>query len=318
MDIARLEVFRNVARLGSLAAAARAASVDPSVVSRALAGLERELGVRLFQRTTRRLTLTEAGELYLARVDALVCELEAAREEVAGLVRGPRGRLRVTASNAFGQVVLAPLLPRFQALYPDVELELVLTDATLDLVAERIDVALRLGPRPEGDVVAAQLAPSAKHVVASPGYLERSPPIAAPADLAAHPCLAFPFEGFRSHWLFRAPDGQETAVGIGGGLTCGNAMVLRDLAIAGLGPTLVSDWLVRDDLAAGRLRRLLPEWTAAARSFDAAIWIVYPSRAFLPQKARVFIDHLREVFPRNGGSGPNCEARGSLGEVTPQ
>ena len=175
MELARLITFRAAARLGSIAAAARGAGVDASVVSRNVAALEAELGVRLLQRTTRRLELTEAGEIYLSRIEPLIDELAAAKEAAVGVVKQPQGRLRVTASSAYGQTVVAPLLRSFNLAYPDVQLELILTDNLIDLVTERIDLALRLGPTPAGDLIAARLATTQKRLVASPDYLRRSP-----------------------------------------------------------------------------------------------------------------------------------------------
>lgn len=294
MDFQRLQTFRDVAELGSLAAAARASRQDPSAVSRSIAGLEAELGVRLFQRSTRRLTLTEAGETYLSRIRPLLEELAAAHEAASGLVERPRGCLRVTTSNAYGQTVLAPLLPAFHTAYPEIDLELVCADNALDLVAERIDVAVRLGPRPVGDVVASRLRSTSKRLVASPNYLATHRPIRTPQDVSDHVCLRFLAEGYRDHWLFRDPQGQELVVPVFGALATANATVLHDMTLAGMGLTLLSDWMTDDDIAAGRLIELLPNWTAAAGHFDTAIWVLYPSRRFLPHKARVFIDHLRE------------------------
>lgn len=152
-----MRMFVEVARRGSFAAAARDRDVDPSSVSRAVALLEEELGVRLFQRTTRRVALTEAGEIYLARVTALVDELDFARDEARGVSTGPVGTLRLTASVAFGNTCLVPLLPEFRERYPGVKLELLLTDTVLDLVAERVDLAIRLGRRFDADFIATKL-----------------------------------------------------------------------------------------------------------------------------------------------------------------
>ncbi|MBD2249091.1 LysR family transcriptional regulator [Nostoc sp. FACHB-888] len=146
MDLENLRIFIEVARRGSFAAVARDHNIDPSSVSRVVASLEEELGIRLFQRTTRHLTLTESGNLYLCRVDALLDELEHARDEALAVSVGPIGTLRVTTSVAFGHKFLVPLLPEFRDLFPDLKLELLLTDTNLDLVSERVDLAIRLGP----------------------------------------------------------------------------------------------------------------------------------------------------------------------------
>lgn len=293
MDLQRLQIFRDVIRTGSFAGAARIRRANPSIVSRAISALEAELGVRLLQRSTRRLALTEAGQTYLARIEPLLEELSAAHEAAAGLVERPRGRLRVTASNAFGLSVLAPMLPRFCSQYPDVEIEMVLTDEVLDLVALGIDVAIRLGPRPTGDLVTSRWKPMQNRAVAAPSYLARAKPILTPEDVSDHPCLRFPFGDFATQWRFREAEGREVLVPVSGKIASSNALVLRETALAGLGVALLADWLIDEDLAAGRLKHVLPSWRATANGFESGVWFVYPSRSFLPQKARVFIDSLR-------------------------
>jgi DNA-binding transcriptional LysR family regulator len=271
-------------------------------VSRAIADLEVELGLRLFQRTTRSMTLTEAGELYLTRVEPLIEELARAREAAAqvsgaltgALIGAPRGLLRLTASVTFGQMRIVPLLGAFRARYPDLQVEGVFTDANVDLVADRIDLAIRLAPVVEGDVIAAKLMDTRYRVVASPGYLAAHPPIARPTDLSAHKVLLFTIKAFRTRWLFRDPGGREQAVPISGDITLSPAGSLLAAALAGLGPALLPDWLVDDAIAAGSLVRLLPDHAVTATTFDTGAWLVYPSRAYLPNKVRVMADFLRE------------------------
>ena len=292
MSLDRLKTFRDVARCGSIAAAARLIGCDPSAVSRSVASLEAELGVRLFQRTTRRLELTEAGEGYLRHIEPLVDELSVARDEALGLVGRPRGRLRVTASAAYGQTVIAALLHSFRKEFPDVELELLLTDALVDLVRDRVDVALRMGPRPAGDWIAARLAPTAMRVVANPEYLRSSPAISVPQEIAGQACL-ISIPQSRATWVFRCSDQEET-VSVAGAIATSNTLVLKRCALDGLGVAVLADWLVDEEVAAGRLEIVLPGWEVAVRGFDTGVWIVYPSRSFLPVKTRAFIDHLKK------------------------
>ena len=292
MELERLKTFRDVAHCGSIAAAARLASCDPSAVSRSITSLETELGVRLFQRTTRRLELTEAGEGYLRRIEPLVDELLVARDEVLGLVGRTRGRLRVTASSAYGQTVVAPLLRSFREEFPEVELELFLTDALIDLVGDRVDVALRLGPRPVGDWIAARLARTVMRVVANPEYLRSSPAIAVPQEIVGHACLISILQS-RATWTFRRLDQEET-VSVVGAIATSNTLVLKRCALEGLGVAVLADWLVDEEVAAGRLKIVLPGWEVAVRGFDTGVWIVYSSRSFLPVKTRAFIDHLKK------------------------
>jgi DNA-binding transcriptional LysR family regulator len=294
MQTRDLALFVDVARAGSFAAVAKERGVDPSSVSRAIAGLEAELGLRLFARSTRTMRLTEAGDGYLARIAPLVEELERAAAEARRARARPTGTLRLTASVTFGQRRILPLLPDFRARHPEVALDCRFTDATLDLVAERIDLAVRLGPTVEGDLIAARLMPTRYRLVASAGYLAAAPPLAAPADLAAHAALLFALRPFRLRWLFRNAAGRVETVPVRGAVTLSPAGALREAALLGLGPALLPDWLVDEDVAAGRLVRCLPGWRATATSWDTAAWLVYPSRAFLPAKVRAMIDFLRE------------------------
>ncbi|NNG02739.1 MAG: LysR family transcriptional regulator, partial [Inquilinus sp.] len=246
----------------------------------------------------RRLSPTEAGQAYLNRVEAILDELEKAREDALGVGAQPTGTLRMTVSVAFGQRCLVPLLPRFAEAFPRLGLELLMTDAAIELVAERVDLAIRLGPTVSGDVVCAKLMDTRYRVCASPDYLERAPSLARPEDLRRHACLAFALPDYRSRWLFRAADGKASEVPVGGRMVISNALALRDAAIVGLGPALLADWLVDDDIAAGRLVDVFPEHRVTATSFETAAWLVYPSRAFLPNKVRVTIDFLRRHLGR--------------------
>jgi len=306
MELSRAKLFIQVAHAGSFAGAARDHHVDPSSISREIAAFEGQLGFRLFQRSTRRMSLTEAGENYLARIEPLVEEWERARIEVLDTHSGPSGTLRFTASVTFGQHVLLPLLAAFRERHPGLKLDGVFTDANLDLVAERIDLAVRLAPAIEGDLVATRLMTTQYRVVASPAYLERAPAAAKPDDLASHACLLFPFKAFRLLWQFRDSAGAVVDVAIRGDITLSTAGALRHAALAGLGPALLPDWLVQADIAAGRLIWLFPDHDVTATSFETAAWLVYPSRRHLPQKVRAMIDFLKEQLgPRaQPGSRP--------------
>lgn len=293
MDIETLRLFRAVALRGSFAAAARARDTDPSAVSRAIAALEDELGVRLFQRSTRRMALTEAGTLYAERVAAVLDDLERARDEAVAVGVGVVGTLRLTASIAFGHVRLVPLLPALRAAFPRLRLEMLLSDARLDLVAERIDLAIRLGPQPEADLVGVKLFDMRYHVCASPDWVARHGMPAAPQELARHDCLLFDLPAFRTTWHFRDAAGLRSEVPVGGGLLLTSLMALRECVLAGMGPALLVSWLVADDLATGRLVDLLPAHEAGARAGGSGAWLLYPSRSYLPVKVRAVIDFLR-------------------------
>ena len=301
MEIQSLRLFVDVARHANFAAVAREHSLDPSSVSRAIAALEENLGVRLFQRSTRRMALTEAGEAYLRRVEPVIQELDAASDEAQALTSGPRGVLRMTTSVALGNRCLVPLLPKFRAEFPELTLELVLSDDNLNLVAERIDLALRLGPSVIADVIGVKLFDTRYKVCAAPAFLESSRRLRKPDDLASVASLLFTLPEFRTRWLFRDRKGSISDVAIHGHIVISNALALRECALLGLGPALLADWLIDEDIAAGRLLQLFPEYEVTATIFETAAFMLYPSRAFLPNKVRVMIDFLRRHLGRRKG-----------------
>ncbi len=297
MNLADLVLFAETARLGSFAAVAKARGTDPSTISRKLAALEDSLGLRLFQRTTRSLSLTEAGDLYLSRALPLIEELARIGVEARDTSAEPKGILRMTASVTFGQAMILPLLPAFRRAYPDIRLECLFTDQNLDLIAERIDLAIRLAPAIEGDVIAARLMTTRYRVVAAPGYLAGAPPLRTPDDIAVHRLLLFTIRPFQTRWLFRDASGTRE-VPVQGDITISPAGAIRDAALAGLGVALLPNYLTDPEIAAGRLTRCLPEWDVTATSFDTGAWLVYPSRSFLPLKTRAMIDFLGTALPR--------------------
>lgn len=296
MDTQHLRLFVEVARKGGFAAAARDADIDPSSVSRSIAALEDELGVRLFQRTTRKLSLTEAGALYLAKVAPLVDELTRARDEALAISRGATGTLRMTTSFSFGLQALTPRLPEFRALHPQLKVEVLMTDANLDLVNDRIDLAVRLGGRFSGDVVASKLMTTRYKVCASPDYLKQHGTPSRPQELAQHACLLLSLPEFRDAWHFKNRRGEVTDVPVQGDMVISNLLAHRQCAIQGLGPALLADWIAEEALAKGELVDLFPDHQVTATSFDTGIWLLYPSRHFLPLKVRVMIDFLRDHF----------------------
>lgn len=288
-----LQLFVDVVRQGSFAAVARDRNLDPSSVSRAIAALEAELGIRLFQRTTRQLSPTEAGITYFERIEPLVDEIRQATAAAADLSDQPRGKLRITASVSFGLKCIVPLLPQFASLYPDLTVDLLLIDAVVDLLAERVDVAVRLGLLADSSLVAQQLMRTHYSVCASPDYLKRSPQLEQPMDIAQHHCLLFPLAGFRSRWIFKDRGGALSEVAVQGRTLISSAIALQQCAIAGMGLVLLPNWLIDDDLQAGTLVNVFPNHAVTATDFSTAAWLVYPSRTYVPLKVRVFIDFLK-------------------------
>lgn len=294
MDIQHLKIFVEVVQQGSFAGAARQLVLTPSAVTRAVAALEATLGARLLQRTTRKLALTEAGAAYLERVRPLLEDLEHAGEELRAHTGRVCGTVRVTASVAYGQMALVPLLPALHAAHPALEVDLLLNDTMLDMVAHRIDVALRLGPLVDSSLVGMQLRPVRFRVCASPAYLRKHGRPRKPADLAQCECLRFPLPGFRTQWTFRDRDGRTEVVAVRGWLVMSSALALHRAALDGLGPALLADWLIGPDIAAGRLVDLFPEFEATATNFESAVSLLYVSRDHVPRRVRAFVEFVKE------------------------
>jgi len=298
MNVKDLETLMQVVHLGSFAAAAREQNVDPSSVSRAVAALEAELGTRLFARNTRHLALTEAGSVFTERLPLLLEELSQARDAAVDTTGEVRGRLRVTVSNAFAMRHLSPLLPAFYEAHPAIELDLLLTESPVDLVSERVDIAIRLGNLRDSSLIAVPLMLIRYHVAASPAWVrEQTAPLREPQDLQAIRCLSFALAGFRDRWLFApAHGGAEIEVPVRPRLVSTNALMLRDAALSGLGPTLLADWVIGDDLASGALEALFPDHTVRTAHSPGTAWAVYPSRSHVPTKVRAFVRFLQTAL----------------------
>jgi DNA-binding transcriptional LysR family regulator len=309
MEIATLRTFVEVMRRGSFTSVAQVLDVAPSSVSRTIAGLESELGVRLFHRTTRNLSPTEAALAYFDRVEPMVVELERAALVAADGGETPRGVLRVTAASAFAQVNLVPLLPEFSRRYPELRFDLVLTDTFLDLVAERIDLAVRLGRLAESSLIAHRLCDIVYAVCASPEFLRKRGRPKTPHDLERYDCLRYPVPGYGARWRFRKGDGDPFEVPISGRIVANNGSALVQSAAAGMGIVMLPRWLLADGLRKGTVVELFPDYGATASEFDIAAWMLYPSRSYLPRKVRVFADFLKEKFRAGAPAEAGLRAR---------
>jgi DNA-binding transcriptional LysR family regulator len=286
----QITVFARIVGTGSLSAAARDLGMSPAVVSRRLAALEARLGVRLVNRTTRSLHLTDEGAAYYETCNRVLADIEEADAAVSAGRADPRGILRVALPAAFGNQHVAPLVPTFAERYPDVQLALSLSDRTVNVVEEGFDLAIRIADLADSSLAARKLAPNRRVVCASPAYLRKHGTPQVPADLARHNCLA---TDFAMNWDYRGPDGKPGSVRITGRYACDNWEVLREWAVAGLGVALKSTWDVRRHLEDGSLVSLFPGYTFAT---DVAIYAVYPHRRHLPAKTRAFIEFLAESF----------------------
>jgi len=284
-------VFSKVVGAGSLSAAARDLGVSTAVVSRKLAALEARIGVRLLNRTTRRLALTDEGARYHEACTRILLEIEEADTAAAARRVEPQGVLKVALPASFGHLYVAPLVPLFAERYPKVQLALSLSDRTVNVVEEGYDLAVRIGELEDSSLAARRLAPNRRVVCASPAYLRRHAAPRTPDDLAQHNCLTT--TDFQMSWEYNGPDGRRGAVRVSGRYACDNWEVLREWAVAGLGVALKSTWDVRRHLEDGSLVPLLPGYDFGP---DVAIYAVYPHRRYLPAKTRVFIDFLVESF----------------------
>lgn len=300
MNLSELEWLTRAVRTGSFAAAARELDIDPSSISRAVSGLEAQLGVRLFQRSTRKMTLTEAGAAFVSRLAPLLEEFQSARQAAVDAAGHVQGVLRLSVSNTFGLRRIVPLLPEFSRAYPLLKLDLVFSDAVVDLVTERIDVAVRLGALRDSSLVALPLLRIRYRVVASPEWLmsQTEPPLV-PEDMSRLPCLTFDLPGFRDLWWFSDPDRHDkstgTAVSVVPKALMTSGIALRECTLGGMGPSLLPDWLIENDVAAGRLVDLFPNRRVAASNAPSNAWLVYPSRSYVPAKVRAFVDFIREA-----------------------
>lgn len=285
MDFAALSLLIETVTAGSLAEAARRLRLSPMKATRLISALEDELGVRLLHRTTRALSLTDEGLVFLPHARALVEEQAAALASVRGATAGARGLLRVNASLAFGRQVLAPLVAQFMATHPEVQVELRLTDALVDIVAEGIDLAIRIAELGDSTLIARRLADNPRRLVASPAYVGRFGAPATLADLSRHACLT---SIAQPQWSFGTATGNHV-VRLAGRFTTNSIDAIHEACLGGLGIANLSEWNVREDLAQGRLRAIPLD---DATPEPLALWAVYPSRRLVPAKVRLFIEAL--------------------------
>lgn len=294
--ISDLDIFARVARTGNMSAAGREIGLSPAVVSKRISLLEEQLGARLFQRTTRQLTLTETGEGYFKRVVDILALVEEAEDFVSRRNTNPRGVLKVTAPTSFSRMHVAPYLPAFLERYPQIELDIHLTDNFVDIIRDGFDVAIRIGELRDSSLVARKLAAETRVICATPAYLERAGHPKSLADLENHNCLA---AGAQDVWRLEGRDGQHH-VRIKGNVRSSSAELVRDALLQGLGLALRATWDVGPELASGALQVVLPEYRGSS---NVAIYAVYPCREFMPAKVNAFIEHLAERY----GSEPYWE-----------
>ena len=316
-----MRIFVAVVHNGSLSSAGRALGLSPASVSRHVSALEQSLGCRLINRSSRKLTLTEAGELYYGRVEQILHQIADANDSVAELQKVPRGTLRVHSRMLVGHLIVVPALPAFLATHPELRVDLLLSNGTVDLVERNVDVDIRIGKLVDSSLVARKLANAERMLCAAPAYLDARPPVAGPGDLAAHNCLTYRINVGQTVWRFIDTDGTMQEVLVAGSLQSDNGLALLNATLAGVGVALMPDWAIGEALADGRLRRLLPQYRVSHIEFDNGVYAVY-QRHHTSAKVRAFIDFLEATFKsRAGRPGPRPRQPTSLppstGSTTP-
>ena len=272
---------------GSFAAAADKLAISRAMASKQIQKLEEHLDTRLLNRTTRSLSLTETGRAFYERSAQIVADVEEAEQIAGQMTRRPRGVLRVTIPLSYGQHRLAAIIGDYTQAYPQVQLDISLSDRKVDLIEEGMDLAIRIGALPQSDLIARKIGAVRSVVCAAPSYLARRGTPATPADLAHHACLGYTLSGSATDWRLAGPEGT-LSIPIGGPLKADNGDIIRLAALGGAGIAFQPEFIVGADLAAGRLVRVLPGWQSA----EMGVYAVYPSRKHLSAKVRTFVDFV--------------------------
>jgi DNA-binding transcriptional LysR family regulator len=296
MDVlTSMRVFVRVVDVGSFARASEKMDVSRASVTKHVAQLEAHLGSRLLQRTTRRLSLTEAGRSYYERCAQILRDVEEAEATVTHQRVEPRGTLRINCAHSFGALYLGPVLAEYAGRFPGVALDVVLADRVVDMVDEGFDLAVRIGQLRDSNLVGRRLATTRMTAVASPAYLAKHGVPAAPVDLQRHDCLGYTYWSTNDIWHFEDADGRGVIAHTKPRIRANNGDVLAAAAIAGAGVALQPTFIVQPAIATGRLAAILTDY----RAVELGIFAVYPSRQFLPAKVKTFVDLLASYCAHN-------------------
>lgn len=287
----QISTFAEVANKGSLSAAARAEGVAPAMISRRLDALEQRLGVKLLQRTTRKLALTNEGAAFLEDCQRILADLEAAESMVSERSRHASGILTISAPAGFGRQHVAPLIPSFLSQHQNLKLTLSLNDRVVDLIGEGVDVAIRIAALSDSNLIGAKLADNKRVVVASPTYLKKHGTPKTLDELSKHNCLAFSTDGSQRGWTFRQ-NGKNVTLKVEGNMVCNDGAVLHDWALAGKGLAWRSMWEVGTEIESGKLVTVLDDYTAPGND----IYAIFAQRQHLPLRIRAFVDFLRQAY----------------------
>jgi DNA-binding transcriptional LysR family regulator len=306
---AAARAFVSAAELRSFSKAANELAIKTSTVSRYVSELERDLGIALFNRSTRGLVLTEGGRVFLDQVLVALQALDVARDATSSLNRTPQGVLRITMPSAFGHRHVVPHLPRFIERYPEIDLDLVVTDETLNLIDAGIDLAIRIGVLPDSTLMARKLAPHRRIACASHAWLNGIEAIAEPQDLLRCEAIRLALQP-DDRWMFTRRDatqgGKPIPIELKGRIRADDSQAALELALAGCGLALLPEWLVGDAVRDARLVHVLPQWEARTGRNEPAIWAVYPPKKIVSSKVRAFVDFYADLL----GEPPYWEMHG--------
>ncbi|MGO7134539.1 LysR family transcriptional regulator [Rhizobium leguminosarum] len=286
-----LTVFGRVVECGGFSAAARRLNMSVTMVGNHVQSLEDRLGVRLLNRTTRKVSLTETGKYYYERSLQILAELDEADRTAGALSTTPRGTLKVYTSSAIVRFLL-PVVDEFMELYPSISLDFSVGERMVDMIEDGYDLVMRTVPPPDSSLVARKLTPWRHMLVCSPVYFESHPMPKTPAEVADHNCLQYAYYPYGDEWRFEDGEGKKESVKISGNVVSNSAEMLRFLTLTGRGIFLAPSFVVFDDIAEGRLVKIMPDY----RPIEFNINAVYPNRSHLPTKVRLFIDLLAERF----------------------
>jgi DNA-binding transcriptional LysR family regulator len=290
-DLERMAIFARVVEDKSFSAAARRLNLSKSLVSKQVTQLEKSVGARLLNRTTRALSLTDAGAVFYEHCARIMEELEEAKLAVGRLQSEPRGLLRISAPVAFGRLHIATVLPEFLAAYPELKIDMVTTDRFVDLAEEGYDVVIRIVDQPAPTLVARKLAPVNRKMVATPEYFQRYGVPRTPEDLEHHNCLTYTYFNPQDPWRLRGPDG-DISVKATGNMRVNDDDVLSQAVLGGLGLALLPTFIIGEELQGGRLQSVLSQYIPVERH----IYAVYLANRQVSAKVRAFIDHLLKRF----------------------
>lgn len=285
----RLMYFNCVVETGSISKASRIFDVQPSSISRQLAALEQELGVRLLNKTTRNTGLTEAGHKYYEFSQRIVAEFDAAKRAVNDLQEKPKGQLKISMTVGFGESVVLPLMNEFMSLYPNIELQLELTERVVDLVEENIDVAIRSGRLPDSTMIAKRLAFNNFLLCASPAYLAANGTPGYPEELTNHQCIRYSYSRWND-WFLMAD--ERTKLTINNAISVNSVNGQKQLTLCGSGLALIPLWAVKDEIESGALIHVMEEIVLSPYEELSSTYAIYLKRDLVPPKTRVFLDFL--------------------------